>query len=108
MEKDAIDFDDFGKIDLKVGTIMKAEKHPDADKLLVFKVRIGTEERQIISGVAEYYQPEELVGKKVIVVANLKPKKLRGLESKGKLLFADDGKKLSIVTTDADDGSSVQ
>ena len=108
VEKDAIDFDDFGKIDLKVGTIMKAEKHPDADKLLVFKVRIGTEERQIISGVAEYYQPEELVGKKVIVVANLKPKKLRGLESKGMLLFADDGKKLSIVTTDADDGSSVQ
>ena len=68
--KPEIEIDDFDKIDLRVGTILSAEKHPKADKLLVFKVKMGTEIRQILSGVAEYFKPEEMVGKKVIVVAN--------------------------------------
>ncbi|MDD5923060.1 MAG: methionine--tRNA ligase [Eubacteriales bacterium] len=106
--KPEITFEDFDKIDFRVGIVMKAEKHPNADKLLVFKVRIGDEERQIVSGVADYYKPEDLVGKKVIVVANLAPKQLRGEESKGMLLFADDGKKLTYATADADDGSTVR
>ena len=105
--KPAIEFDDFDKIDLRVGLIEKAEKHPKADKLLIFQVKMGTERRQIVSGVAEHYKPEEMVGKKVIVVANLKPRKLRGEESKGMILFADNGEKLEIVTTEAPDGESV-
>ena len=105
--KPEIEFDDFDKIDFRVGTIESAEKHPKADKLLVFQVKMGTEKRQIISGVAEQFTPEEMVGKKVIVVANLKPRKLRGLESKGMIIFADNGEKLALVSTDAEDGNSV-
>ncbi len=105
--KPEIEFDDFDKIDLRVGLIEKAEKHPKADKLLIFQVKMGTERRQIVSGVAQHYKPEEMVGKKVIVVANLKPRKLRGEESKGMILFADNGEKLEIVTTEAPDGESV-
>lgn len=110
--KDEIEYDDFDKLDLRVGTIIEAEKHPKADKLLVFQVKMGTEKRQIISGVSEYFKPEDCVGKKVVVVANLKPRKLRGLESKGMILFADhdvDGKtRYEFVTTVAEDGNSVE
>ena len=109
--KDQIEYDDFDKLDLRVGTILSCEKHPKADKLLVFQVKMGTEKRQIISGVAQDFKPEECVGRKVVVVANLKPRKLRGLESKGMLLFADnvvDGKqRCEFVTTIADDGNPV-
>lgn len=109
--KDEIEYDDFDKLDLRVGTILSCEKHPKADKLLVFQVKMGTEKRQIISGVAQDFKPEECVGRKVVVVANLKPRKLRGLESKGMLLFADnvvDGKeRCEFVTTIADDGNPV-
>lgn len=109
--KDTIQYEDFDKIDFRVGTIVAAEKHPKADKLLVFQVKMGTEIRQIISGVAERFTPEETIGKKVVVVANLAPRKLRGLESKGMLLFADneiDGKmSFEFVTTEADDGNVV-
>ena len=109
--KPEIEYDDFDKMDFRVGTILSAEKHPKADKLLVFQVKMGTETRQIISGVANYFKPEDCIGKKVVVVANLKPRKLRGLESKGMLLFADneiDGKEtLEFITTAAEDGNSV-
>lgn len=105
--KPEITMEDFEKIDLKTGKILECRKHPKADKLLVSQVKIGTETRQIISGVAKYYTPEEMVGKTVIVVANLKPIKLRGEESKGMILFADNGEKLAFVTTDAEDGNSV-
>ena len=109
--KDEIEYDDFDKMDFRVGTILSAEKHPKADKLLVFQVKMGTETRQIISGVAQYFKPEECVGKKVVVVANLKPRKLRGLESKGMILFADnevDGNvRYEFVTTIAADGNPV-
>ncbi|MBR6071431.1 MAG: methionine--tRNA ligase [Acholeplasmatales bacterium] len=87
-----ITIDDFEKINLVVGEILEANKHPKADKLLVFKVNIGTEVRQIVSGIAKFYKPEELVGKKVIVVKNLKPIVLRGVESKGMLLCGSDEK----------------
>jgi len=105
--KPEITYDDFDKIDFRVGTILKAEKHPKADKLLVFQVKMGTELRQVISGVAEDFKPEEMVGQKVIVVANLKPRQLRGMESKGMLLFAENGKRCEIVTTSAPDGEVV-
>ena len=109
--KAEIQYEDFEKLDLRVGTILSAEKHPKADKLLVFQVKMGSETRQIVSGVAEHFKPEECVGQKVVVVANLKPRKLRGLESKGMILFADnvvDGKeRVEFVTSIADDGNPV-
>mgnify|MGYP001638041623 FL=1 len=109
--KPEIEFDDFDKIDFRVGTILSAEKHPKADKLLVFQVKMGTETRQIISGVAKHFTPEECVGRKVVVVANLKPRKLRGLESNGMIMFADDvkdGKEtLAFVSSEAEDGNPV-
>ena len=83
--KPEITYDDFDKIDFRVGTIVKAEKHPKADKLLVFQIKMGTEMRQVISGVAEDFTPQEMEGQKVIVVANLKPRQLRGMESAGML-----------------------
>ena len=86
--KPEITIDDFAKLDLVVGKILEAKKHPKADKLLVFKVDIGSEVRQIVSGIAKFYKPEELVGKKVIVVKNLKPIVLRGEDSYGMLLCA--------------------
>ncbi|MCR5350064.1 MAG: methionine--tRNA ligase [Acholeplasmatales bacterium] len=90
--KPEITIDDFDKLDLVVGEIVEASHHPKADKLLVFKVNIGTEVRQIVSGIAKFYEPEKLVGKKVIVVKNLKPIKLRGVDSCGMLLCASDEK----------------
>ena len=91
-----------------MGEVVSCEKHPKADKLLVLQVRIGDETRQIVSGVAKYYRPEEMLGRHVIVVANLKPIKLRGQESKGMILFADSGERLEIVTTEAPDGNQVK
>jgi len=105
--KEDIVYDDFDKLDLRVGTIIKAEKHPKADKLLVFQVKMGTEVRQVISGVAASFTPEQMLGKKVVVVANLKPRMLRGLESHGMLLFADNGDRVEVVTTEAPDGEVV-
>ncbi len=88
--KEEITIDDFEKIELVVGKILEARKHPKADKLLVFKVDIGTEVRQIVSGISKWYNPDDLVDKKVVVVKNLKPIKLRGEESCGMLLCAAD------------------
>jgi len=92
--KETINFEDFQKLDLRVGTILEAEKMPKADKLLVFKVDLGFETRTIISGIAEHFNPEELIGKRVTVVANLAPRKLRGIESQGMILLSEnnDGK----------------
>ena len=99
--KDAIEFDDFMKLDLRVAKILSAEKHPNADKLLVFSIDIGQEEpRTLVGGLAEHYSPEELVGRNLIVVANLKPRKLRGVKSQGMLLAATDkaAGNLSVLT----------
>ena len=85
-------------MELKVGTIVSCEKHPKADRLLVEQIDLGDETRQIVSGIAKYYQPEDLVGKQVVVVTNLKPVKLRGVESNGMILCAADKKHLSIVS----------
>ncbi|MCD7839912.1 MAG: methionine--tRNA ligase [Erysipelotrichaceae bacterium] len=99
-EDNSITIDDFSKIELVVGTIEKCEKHPNADKLLVSQVNIGKEARQIVSGVAQYYTPEEMVGKKVIVVANLKAHDFRGVESQGMLLAGNKKKVLEFATVD--------
>ena len=96
--KPDITYEDFEKLDLRVGKILEAEKVPKADKLLKLIVDLGFEKRTILSGIAEYYKPEELVGKNVTVVANLAPRKIRGIESQGMLLMAgNDFGKLFIV-----------
>ena len=99
VEDDLITIDDFDKVDLRVAEIVEAKKHPDADRLLVFQVKVGEETRQVVSGIAKYYESEDLIGKKVILVYNLKPVKLRGVESHGMLLAADKGKKLTLAST---------
>ena len=96
--KEEITIDDFSKIQLKVGKVIKCEKHPNADKLLVSQIDVGEETpRQIVSGIADVYSPEEFVGKKVIVVTNLKSAKLRGVESQGMVLAGGDKKVLGVV-----------
>ncbi len=106
--KAPIEFADFQKLDLRVGTILAAEQHPNADKLLRFDVDLGEEKpRQIVSGIAAHFKPEDLVGKKVVVVANLPPRKLRGLESQGMILTAEFNGGLSLLTADAPSGSSI-
>ncbi|WP_053954863.1 methionine--tRNA ligase [Inediibacterium massiliense] len=107
VQKPEITIDDFDKVDLKVGKILECKKHPKADKLLVSQVKIGEEVRQIVSGIAKHFSPEELVGRKVIVVTNLKPIKLRGEESRGMILAAADGKELTLVTADINEGAQV-
>ena len=97
-EVEQIGIEDFTKVELKVGTILSAEKHPKADRLLVEQIDLGNETRQIVSGIAANYKPEEVIGKKVIVVTNLKPVKLRGVESQGMILCASNDQDLDIVT----------
>lgn len=98
-QKTNISFDDFMKMEIKVGTIKEAEKVPKADKLLKLQVDLGTETRTIVSGIAEHYQPEVIIGKQVSVITNLAPRKIRGVESKGMILMAEDETgKLAFVT----------
>ncbi len=100
--KPVIQFDDFAKIDLKVGTILAAEKVEKADKLLKLSVDVGFETRTIVSGIALHFKPEEIVGKQVVVVANLAPRKMRGIESNGMILMAEDAAgKLHFVRPEA-------
>jgi len=109
-KKEEISIDDFAKVELKVGLVLESQNVEGAKKLLVSKIKIGSEVRQIVSGIAEYYKPEELVGKKVVVVTNLKPVKLRGVLSEGMILCASNDKGLCIVTPDGDipDGAEVR
>ena len=88
-QKETTTFDDFAKIDLRVGTILEAEKMPKADKLLVLKVDTGIDVRTIVSGIAEHFTPEEVIGKRVTVLVNLAPRALRGVESQGMLLLTN-------------------
>ncbi len=89
-QKDETTFDDFTKMDLRVGTILEAEKMPKADKLLVLKVDTGIDVRTVVSGIAEHFSPEEVIGKRVTILANLAPRKLRGVESQGMILMTND------------------
>ena len=89
-QKEVIAYDEFQKLDLVVGQIVDCKKHPNADKLLISQINIGSEKRQVISGIAKYYRPDEIIGKKVIVVRNLKEATLRGEKSNGMILCASD------------------
>jgi methionyl-tRNA synthetase len=99
--KESIEFDDFGKMDIRVGTVLEAEKVAKTKKLLKLKIDTGFDKRTVVSGIAEYYEPEDLIGKQVSILVNLEPKKLRGIESQGMILCAEnaDGT-LSIVSPD--------
>ena len=97
-----IGIDDFAKVDLRVAKVISCEKVEKSDKLLKLVLSCGNEEKQVVSGIAKYYSPEEMVGKTLILVANLKPAKLRGIESQGMILAASDGEKLVLVTVDKD------
>lgn len=97
-----ITIDDFLRVDLRVGTIRKAEPHPNADRLIVLSVDLGEEqERQLVAGIRAYYEPESLVGKQIVVVANLKPARLRGVESRGMILAASDDSGVHVLAPDA-------
>lgn len=102
-QKDTITFDDFTKLDIRVGTIVKAEKMPKTKKLLVLKVDTGLDTRTIVSGIAESFSPEEIVGKKVTVLINLAPRALRGVDSEGMILMTENEEgKLVFVNPDSD------
>ncbi len=106
--KDTIQYDDFMKMDIRTGTITTAEKMKKAKKLLQLTVDLGFEQRTVVSGIAEHYTPEEVIGQKVLLLANLAPRKLRGVESQGMILMAESGGKLHFVSPgDAENGSGV-
>ena len=109
-QKNTIEFDDFTKVDIRVGTVIEAENVPKSDKLLKLKVDTGLDKRTILSGISKYYTPEKILNKKVMVLINLKPRKMMGFESQGMLLLADDGDgNLSLMQPDSNisDGSVV-
>lgn len=92
-----ITFDDFAKIDLRVAKVLEARPHPNADRLLVLKVDVGGEQRQIVAGIRQFYEPESLVGKLIVVVKNLAPRAMRGEESQGMLLAASNEDKSQVI-----------
>jgi len=98
-----IGMDDFKKVELKIGEILSAEDHPNADSLIILRVDVGEENpRTLVAGLKDYYEMSELEGKKVPVVTNLEPARLRGVESRGMLLAAQDGDTVSLLTVDKD------
>ena len=108
-----IEIDDFAKVDLRVGTVLSAERVPKADKLLLMKIDLNEEQpRQVLAGIAQYYEPEKLIGRKVVVVANLKPRKLRGYESQGMVVAASYGEEgrpvIATFTEDVPNGARLK
>jgi len=99
-----IQYDDFAKVQLRVAKVLEAYNHPQADKLIVLKLDLGTEQRQICAGLRGHYQPDQLVGRNIIVVANLAPRMMRGIESNGMLLAASsaDHTRVILLTPDAE------
>jgi methionine--tRNA ligase beta chain len=97
-----ITFDDFKKVELVTAKVLEVEDHPDADRLYVLQVDIGEEKRQIIAGIKAFYTKEELLGKTVVMVKNLEPATIRGVESNGMILAVKDENNLSVLTTEKD------
>ena len=96
----SLTIDQFRAVELKVATVTAAEPHPNADRLLVLKLKVGAEERQIVSGIRQHYAPADLVGKTIILAANLEPAELRGVTSHGMLLAVREGDKVIVLTTE--------
>lgn len=97
-----VEFEDWKKLDLRIGQIKEVKDHPNAEKLLILKVDVGGEEKQLVAGLKQHYKAKELIGKKVVVFTNLKPVTLRGTESQGMILAAVDGQDISLLTVDKD------
>jgi len=97
-----VSFEEFKKLDLRVARIVDVKEHPDADKLYLVRIDVGDAEKQIVAGIRAYYSPEELVGKKIVVINNLEPATIRGQESNGMLLAAGDGNSIVVLTPDKD------
>ena len=95
-----ITIDDFKKVELKVAKVLSAEPIEGSDKLLKLQIDLGSEQRQILSGIAEFYKPEELVGRQIVIIANLEPRQMMGLESNGMILAAGDGELISLLAPD--------
>ena len=95
-----ITIEQFGAVELRVATVKSAEPHPNADRLLVLRVDLGGEDRQLVAGIRAHYDPAALVGRQVVVVANLEPAKLRGVESQGMILAASDGNRVVLLRPD--------
>jgi methionyl-tRNA synthetase len=102
IQENIITYDEFQKVDLKTAKVLEAEKIEGADRLLKLQIEVGDDKRQIVGGIAEYYEPEELIGKMIVIVANLEPVTIRGIESNGMLLAAKKGKDLSLIIIDSD------
>jgi len=100
--KDVISFDDFTKVDIRTATVIEAEKVPKTTKLLKLKIDTGLDVRTIVSGIAEYYEPQSLIGKQISIVANLEPRKIKGIESKGMILMAEDKDGKLVLVSPAD------
>lgn len=105
-----LSIEDFGRIDLRVATVLTAERVPGTDKLIQLQVRIGEDERQLVAGIGQTYEPEDLPGRLIVVVANLKPAVIRGVESRGMLLAAVEGDRAIVISPEKEipDGSRVQ
>ncbi len=101
-------YEDWRKLEFRVAEVLEAKEHPEADKLLILKVKIGTEERTIVAGIKQHYKPDDLVGKKVIIVANLQPRTLRGVTSEGMVLAAVDGDKVILLQPEKDIASGAK
>lgn len=95
-----ISIDEFRKIEIKIATIKQAEPHPNADRLMVLKIDLGMEERQLVAGIKGHYLPEDLIGKQIAVITNLEPAKLRGIESQGMLLAVTDEERIVLLHPD--------
>jgi len=107
-ESAEITIDEFSKIHLRVVKILSAEKVPETDKLLKLRVDLGSEEREIVSGISQHYTPEQLIGKTVVMVVNLKPTKIRGILSQGMVLAASQGDQLKLLGVDMPVGSQIR
>ncbi len=104
MSQQMISFDDFTKIELRIGRVIEASDHPNADKLIVLKVDLGDEQRQLVAGLKGYYTTEQLVGRNLVIVTNFAPRKMRGIDSQGMLLAAvtPDQSQVVVLTTESD------
>jgi len=110
MPKELISIDEFAKVELCVAEVLACEKVAKSDKLLCFQLKVGDEVRQVVSGIAQHYDPAYMIGKKVVLVKNLKPAKIRGVESNGMILCASDDNSVIFVTPEKDieSGSEVR
>ena len=97
-----ISIEDFQKIEIRLAKVLSAERVEGSEKLLKLRVSLGDEERTLVAGIAKHYSPEELVGKKILMLANLKPRKIFGIESQGMVLALSDGESLSLIVPDKD------